>query len=93
MNSSASWDIRIDQSVFKEIKRIPAEAGKRVLAVIEDETFDPYVGDIRKVKGEENRWARRVGEYRIYYEVYQSTRIVNIVCVERRTTQSYKHGR
>ncbi|PIR44558.1 MAG: hypothetical protein COV10_04280 [Candidatus Vogelbacteria bacterium CG10_big_fil_rev_8_21_14_0_10_51_16] len=93
MNSSKSWDISIDDSVYKEMKRIPIETGKRIIDVIEDRTFDPYAGDIRKVKGEQNVWARRIGDYRIFYTVYQMIRTVNVFHAERRNTQTYRHGK
>ena len=90
MNSSESWDIKVDQAVYKQLKRIPLKFAKDIVSIIEDSHFDPYSGDIRKVKGEQYVWAHRVGEYRIFYEVYQSSRTVNVYNIERKTSQSYK---
>lgn len=93
MISNESWDIRIDSALWKEMRPIPKEIGRRIVAVIENPYFEPYGGDIRKIGGEKNIWARRIGEYRIFYEIDQEARRVNVFHVERRNTQTYRRGK
>jgi len=31
---------------------------------------DPFRGDIKRLKGQPNSWRRRVGNYRIIYDLY-----------------------
>lgn len=69
MNSNASWEIKADPSVAKFLKRVPNKDAQRLLAAIKSFADDPYAGDISKIRGEENVWRRRVGSYRIFYEI------------------------
>jgi len=50
---------------------------------------DPYTGDIQKIGGEENTWRRRIGSYRISYEIYPDLRLVIVFKVKRRTSTTY----
>ena len=65
MNSSKSWDLEIDPDVFKTLRKIPGRDAKRISEVIKLLPLDPHFGDIQKMKGEEQVWRRRIGEYRL----------------------------
>ena len=86
---SASWDLQVDSSVFKILKKIPLRDAKAILVVIKLLPVDPYFGDIQKMKGEENAWRRRVGSYRIFYKIKVSEEIVLVFKLERRTSRTY----
>jgi len=79
-------------SFDKLLKRLPNQDRKRIEDHFEDSRFDPYSGDIRKLKGSET-WAKRIGEYRVFYEVNQPARLVEVFYIERRTTQTYRKGK
>ena len=51
MNSDASWVLRIDKSVYKELAGFPKKNTERILDVLEN-NFDPYADGIEKIKGE-----------------------------------------
>ena len=84
------WDIEISNPARKEIKRIHKKDAKRLLFVLEELKGNPYLGDIKKVKGEENVWRRRVGNYRIVYEVIINRKTIEIHHVVRKTTTTYR---
>ncbi|MCD6232789.1 type II toxin-antitoxin system RelE/ParE family toxin [bacterium] len=56
-------------------------------------TENPYQGNIEKVKGEDNLWRRRVGNYRILYEVIPKQRHIDVFQIRRRTTTTYRKRR
>lgn len=41
------------------------------------------------MKGEENVWRRRVGSYRIFYEIMPEENTIHVFHAERRTTRTY----
>ncbi len=84
-----NWLIEVTKNAKKELGRIPAEQMLRISMAIDQLDIDPYVGDIQKIKGEKDVWRKRVGSYRIFYEVYQKERVVLIFKIERRTTHTY----
>lgn len=89
MNSGKSWALQIDDSAYRFLKRTPRAYAERLLSVIRDLPADPFRGDIKKMKGEQNVWRRRAGDYRIRYELIVEEKIVHVFLVERRTTSSH----
>ena len=89
MSSSASWDLQIDSGVFKVLKKTPRHNAEAISGVIRFLPFNPYYGDIQKMKGEENVWRRRVGTYRIFYKIKISEKIILVFKLERRTSKTY----
>jgi len=51
---------------------------------------DPYTGDIAHLQGESFAWRRRVGNYRIIYELIPDQRFIIVSRIERRTTTTYR---
>jgi len=84
-----SWDVKIAKRVLKEMKKIPKKDAKRLLFVLEEISENPYKGDIEKIKDEENIWRRRIGSYRILYEVFPSQKSISVFDIKRRTTSTY----
>jgi len=89
MNSQTNWGLQIDDSVFKFLKKIPRKDRDSLLVVIKLLPFNPYVGDIQKIKGDENAWRRRVGSYRIFFKIKVKEKIILISNIERRTSHTY----
>lgn len=89
MNSKTNWDLQVDPAVYKSLKKIPRRDTERILIAIEKLVQNPYGGDIQKMKGEENVWRRRVGEYRVFYEIIPTDEIIHVLHVERRTSKTY----
>ena len=85
-----NWKIKIAKRASKQIKRILKKDAERLLFVLEELTNDPYQGDIKKIKGAENIWRRRVGNYRILYEIFPKQKFVAVYNIQRRTTTTYR---
>jgi len=89
MNLDVNWKLRIREKVYKDLKKFPQKDQERIFRVIEQLPLKPYSGDIEKMKGEENIWRRRVGAYRIFYEIISQERVIHVFRVERRTSKTY----
>ena len=89
MNSSADWLLQVDPQVHKDIKRFPKKDVNRILEVIEILPINPYAGDIQKMTGEDDVWRRRVGEYRVFFEIIAKAKTLHVFRVERRTSKTY----
>jgi mRNA-degrading endonuclease RelE of RelBE toxin-antitoxin system len=59
------------------------------LAAIEGMKEDPLEGDVRKLHGGLEGFRRRVGNWRIFFDLYPSDSRVVITAVERRTSTTY----
>ena len=89
MNSEKNWVLQIDSVVYKFLKKIPRRDAEGILSAIESLPSDPFYGDIEKMKGEKHAWRRRVGSFRIFYELVPAEKIIHVVSVERRTSSTY----
>ena len=89
MSLNQNWELKIDKVIFKKLSRLPKKDVERIFITIEFLSQNPYFGDIEKIKGEDNSWRRRVGNYRIFYDLKQDERIVQVTWVERRTSKTY----
>lgn len=50
---------------------------------------DPFSGDIVRLKGQPTAWRRRVGNYRILFDVYPQQLLVLVTAIARRTSTTY----
>jgi mRNA-degrading endonuclease RelE of RelBE toxin-antitoxin system len=50
---------------------------------------DPFSGDIVRLQGETNTWRRRVGSYRIFFEVSTDRFAVDVLDIVRRSSTTY----
>ena len=84
------WEIKIAKRIYKEMRHLPSRDARQILEVLESLPVNPYDGDIEKLSGEENVWRRRVGTYRITYELLSKDKFIAVLDVQRRTTTTYR---
>ena len=89
MNLQKNWDLQIDHNILKTLQRIPRNDVQKILEVIKLLPIDPYFGDIQKMKGTEHVWRRRVGVYRIFYNLKITEKIIIVFHCERRKSKTY----
>ena len=89
MSLDKKWDVRVERLVVKALRKFPRKDSSAIEAAIVGMSDDPYFGDIQKLGGEENTWRRRMGSYRISFEVYSDLRLVIVFKAERRTSTTY----
>lgn len=84
-----SWVVRVTKSAAREIGRFPKFDQARIHDALGSFQTDPWQGDVAKIQGEDNLWRRRVGNYRIFYSVHTTVRVVMILEIARRTSTTY----
>ncbi len=68
---------------------MPQKDAREILDVANSLVSGPFWGDIKKMQGLESIWRRRVGSYRIFYDVKAAEKTILVLRVERRTSQTY----
>ena len=89
MSSYKNWDLQIDPSVFKVLKKIPASNAENILEAIQLLPVNPYFGDIQKMKDRHEAWRRRIGSYRIFYKIKMTEKVILVFHLERRNSKTY----
>lgn len=84
-----SWQLYIANQARKSLLRLPKDSADRLLSALDEIGEDPYIGDIKKVKGEVDTWRRRVGRYRITYEVLVGDKTIKVTTIEMKSDNTY----
>ena len=84
-----SWQLAVDPSAQKQLRRFPQKDVERIRFGLQSLAQDPFIGDMQKMKGDESIWRRRIGSYRIKYELYILERTVYVYEIKRRGSNTY----
>jgi len=74
----------------KQLDKLPNQDRTRIIAALKQMGNDPYGGDIQRLKGHRFGWRRRIGNYRILYDLDPVARSIVIARIERRGTTTYR---
>lgn len=75
----------LTRGFLREFKKLPEDAGKRILRAIDEILANPFSGI--RLRGElEDRWRWRVGKYRIIYLIDETLQLVVFLDVGLRKT-------
>ena len=85
-----SWELRVANQARKSLIRLSKNIANKILVVLDEFSLGPYLGDIKKIKGYEDTWRRRVGRYRITFEVPVSSKVISVTSIEIKTDNTYK---
>ena len=84
-----SWLVVLTNIAEKQLRRIPHEYRERIDDILQEMRVDPFRGDVIKLGGDGERWRRRIGAYRIMYNLSQKERTLFIYDIRRRTSSTY----
>lgn len=83
------WTVLVAPRARKSLERVPAADRRRIEAAIEAMRADPLAGDVVKLKGMD-AFRRRVGDWRIVFDIDFAARAVRVFDVLRRTSTTYR---
>ena len=83
------WIVRASHDAQKALARADGKDRKYLKAALKQLESDALAGDIQRLKNERAAFRRRVGNWRIFFDLYPDTFTVHVVAIERRTTTTY----
>ena len=91
MNSADKrhWLVVLAGPARKSLERVPTTDRRRIWLAIEEMEVNPFRGDVRKLKGEHEGFRRRVGDWRVFFDVWPDDRRIVVTAIERRTSTTY----
>ena len=84
-----SWRLHIREKAKKSVSRFSKKDQEMINKVLFELSKNPFAGDIVKLESNENLWRRRVGAYRIKFQVRDIEKVIYIYEIKRRTSKSY----
>ncbi|HWX41183.1 MAG TPA: type II toxin-antitoxin system RelE/ParE family toxin [Blastocatellia bacterium] len=83
------WHLRIANRARKVLGRLPGKDQQRILAALGAMCDDPFSGDVVRLKAQPTAWRRRVGDYRIFFDIDPGQLVIDVVEIRRRTSTTY----
>jgi mRNA interferase RelE/StbE len=84
------YRIEVSRSAEKTLLELPQEESDRLARAIDSLAAEPRPAGVVKLHGRAAVYRRRVGAYRIIYEIQDRIRLVRVIEISRRTTQTYR---
>jgi mRNA-degrading endonuclease RelE of RelBE toxin-antitoxin system len=84
-----TWGLALAKPASRDLRDVPRADLEDINSVFEEMRSDPYGGDIRFLKGTKRTLRRRVGNWRILFEVHADRQLVVILGVVRRGSNTY----
>ncbi len=78
------YSIIFKTSAAKEFRRLPTEIKARLSLTINELSQNPRAVGVVKLQGDDNLYRVRVGNYRVVYEIDDSTKFIRITRVRHR---------
>jgi len=86
------YKVKFYRKTSKSFKKIPREYQTKIKNVVNKLSIDPFALDIKKLNPPYEASHRlRVGSYRLFLDIDTSSKVIIILDVTRRTTQTYSH--
>ena len=81
-----TYEIQFSKSASKQIKKLPSEIQERIQVKVDSLAIEPRPDGVKKLKGRENGYRIRVGDYRIIYDIVDDILLVTVVEVGHRSS-------
>lgn len=78
------YEVVITPHAERELRRLDRPIKNRIFSAAVSLSENPRPPGCIKIKGEENRWRIRIGDWRIGYEINDETHVIRIVAVGHR---------
>ena len=91
MNSADKkpWLVALAGPAQKSLRGVSSNDRARIRRAIDELEANPFTGDVRKLKGDQRGFRRRVGVWRIFFDVCSDEHWVIVTAIERRTSTTY----
>jgi mRNA-degrading endonuclease RelE of RelBE toxin-antitoxin system len=82
-----NWTLIVTKSAAKELASLPNREQSRIVAALDQMRSDPFSGDIKRLHPQ--GWRRRVGNYRVFYDLEMDEHRIVVTAIPRRTSTTY----
>ena len=82
-----NWTLLVTKPAKKDLEKLPDRDQVRIERALDALQSDPFSGDIKRLQP--SGWRRRIGNYRIFYDLFMEERRIVVTTIKRRTTTTY----
>ncbi|MBW9207975.1 type II toxin-antitoxin system RelE/ParE family toxin [Mumia sp. zg.B17] len=78
------YQVDLTGAAAKQVRRLDPPVRRRVLAALTALEADPRPAGVKKLSGFDDAWRIRIGDYRVLYEVQDTTVLITVFRVAHR---------
>jgi mRNA-degrading endonuclease RelE of RelBE toxin-antitoxin system len=82
------WGLVIASRAKRQFRRVPSDDRRAIEAAFSQMCADPFEGDVKALHGL-NSLRRRVGDWRILFELIESKKLIIVTAIKRRGSSTY----
>jgi mRNA interferase RelE/StbE len=83
------WGLIITSLASRGLRRASRHDRARINDVFSELCVEPYAGDFKQLRGTDRGYRRRVGDWRILFDLDTERRFVVVLAVKRRDSKTY----
>ena len=84
-----NWSVTVAREAVRNLLRFPNRDHQRLTQALEEMRTDPFAGDVVRLRAQPAAYRRRVGSYRILFDVVPESRRVSVQNIVRRSSTTY----
>jgi mRNA interferase RelE/StbE len=81
-----TWGLLITRPTERDLRHVPSADLKRINVTFDAMADDPYGGDTRMLRGTGGAFRRRLGDWRIIFELHADKHLIVVLGVKRRSS-------
>lgn len=79
-----TYRIEFTRRAARDLERLDRRARLRIVEAVAGLGIDPRPAGVKKLRGEDNAWRIRVGDYRVIYEIHDDSVLIAVFRVGHR---------
>jgi mRNA-degrading endonuclease RelE of RelBE toxin-antitoxin system len=84
-----TWSLVIASPAERDLGRVPVSDRSRIDDAFSQMCVNPFVGDVKSLRGGKGALRRRVGDWRISFDLHQEERLIVVTAVKRRASKTH----
>ena len=84
-----TWGLILSNQASRALRRAPRTDQDQIRAALRLLSDNPYSGDIKLLSGTRRTLRRRVGNWRVLYELDLNRKMVEVTAIRRRGSNTY----
>jgi mRNA-degrading endonuclease RelE of RelBE toxin-antitoxin system len=83
------WGLAISSRAKRQLRRLSPAERNQINDAFSQMCRDPFKGDVKFLRGLDGALRRRVGEWRVLYELNSENKVIVVTAVKRRGSNTY----
>ncbi len=83
------WDYILTSTAEKQLRKVPRYDARKIHITLMHMKDNPYAGDTHQLRGDDRTYRRRIGSWRILFELDTELKLIFITSIARRGSKTY----